>query len=398
MPQISKYLDIRRKDELHDFERYLTLENIDTRILRLPTNIREGGSLGGAAALTQLVNTWQNQSTSCILQTYLKPDAESSHEKFIFGLPSLAATYYAHQVFGLDTSDNIRQKLLAAAKPRVQAMANRRLRETSKGQKVEFLFFVGAKNEFHNTFYTRQPESSDLGDRQRHGQLISSPAEMNLLLEDCLKAIGARKRNKQWDILRKYLTMSNKPLGTAVHEIFRNTAEHGYLDVHAVKPSKGLRCFLLGLYQVSRDHLAEPKLLSITRPPAVRYFQDLSRSFHERAGKNITFLELSILDSGPGFAATMSDHAAGNNRELVANCFRKHQTAKPGRASGVGLFRVLAAVNELGGFIRVRTSTAEAFYASSSEYWPTMDPISYTEDDLPNVTGSLITLGIPVTR
>ena len=59
-----------------------------------------------------------------------------------------------------------------------------------------------------------------------------------------------------------------------------------------------------------------------------------------------------------------------NDVDLVARCFEKHQSAKLGNASGLGLNRVLRIIEDLNGFVRFRTSTAEAFFASGDKFDP----------------------------
>ena len=396
MTRRKTYLSIRKQDQILDFERYLGYKDLNERPFRLPNSIGEAGSIGRSASLAQLILTWQRQSIEPITQTYLTFDNHAAYERFVSNLHGLAATYFSNHVLATGSEHDIKTELLHAAAPRIRAMAYGNLVQTSRGKKIEFIFIHGATNEFHNTFYHRKPVGTELDDRQRHGQLIASPSQFNSFLRSCLGAFGSIPKNKRWKNLEYYLSIPEIPFGTIIHEIFRNTAEHAYLFDHNGTPHKDLRCLMVTLHQVSRDHLRDVRLLSVSRPEANRYFQALSRASGDYVRKYVDLLEISILDSGPGFAATMSARAAGDDRQLVANCFRKHQSVKLGPASGIGLYRVLSAVHQLSGFIRVRTSTTEAFYASTSDYRSDLDPLSYTNGGLSRVSGTLITIGIPL--
>lgn len=391
-----KNLFIGKSDEILDFERYLGLKDLGQRILRLPNNIYEAGSMGRSVALAQLIVSWSKQSTEPTLRLYFNTNNAAAFDYFSSTAHGLTAAYFSQNTRGTESQEDIRLKLLASALPRIEAMANQQLQATSKGRKIEYLFVHHAKNQFHYPFYVRTPRPEELLDRQSHGQLIGSPEQLNLFLRTCLKTIGARRSNKQWQSLEQYLGINNGPFGTLIHEIYRNTAEHAYLEQDGRIPYKGIRCFLLAFQEVSREHLQEAKLLSIPRPQAIRYFQNLSKLSLDHQRKHVGLLEVSILDSGPGFAATMSPHAVGSVEEVVASCFRKHRTAKIGSTAGMGLFRALHAIQSMGAFMRVRTSTAEAFYASSSEFHPDMDPLKYTSGGLPMISGTLITIGIPL--
>jgi hypothetical protein len=78
----------------------------------------------------------------------------------------------------------------------------------------------------------------------------------------------------------------------------------------------------------------------------------------------------------------------------VAKCFRKHQSAKGSLQFGRGLGNVIELVNELEGFLRVRTSSAEAFYTAGMK--PDMDPEDFVAGNLPKVEGTVVTIGIPI--
>lgn len=396
MNQNAKHLTVGKRDGILDYERHLWSHDMHKRILRIPNTLAEAGSMGRSAALAQLIVTWSKRSVHPVTKTFLSSNDLSSHEKFISTLPNLAAAYFSAEVLDSSSQNNIRPNLLKAARPRIHAMADQKLLDTCKGPTIDFTFIAKARTEFYDAFYTRKPELPDLLDAERHGKLICSAYSLNSLLYFCLDALGTLRRNQKGQVLRRLLDAQDIPFGTLIHEVFRNTAEHAYLDDHGGLPAKGLRSLLISSRHVSRKTLTDVNLLSVSRPSAIRYFHELSNRPSAASAENLRLLEISILDTGPGFGRSLLSSVTLTDKEAVANCFKKHQTRKTGPASGIGLYRALRAIQSLGAFIRVRTSSTEAFFASSPDFHPDMNPYSYVEGDLANVNGTLITIGIPM--
>ena len=85
-----------------------------------------------------------------------------------------------------------------------------------------------------------------------------------------------------------------------------------------------------------------------------------------------------------------------SEQALIELCVQKHQSSKPQKNAGVGIYRILSAVDTLGGFMRIRTSSAEAFYAATEGFSPEMPPTDFVHGGLAHVEGTLITIGIPI--
>ena len=111
----------------------------------------------------------------------------------------------------------------------------------------------------------------------------------------------------------------------------------------------------------------------------------------------VHILEISVLDTGPGFVATIAPHvdAKLGNSDRVAQCFLDHTSSKRGPNSGLGLGRVLSHVGDLDGFLRVRTSTTEAFFSSLSDT-RSAQPVPHVVGNLANATGTALTMAIPL--
>ena len=398
----SSTLAIHRDDGIADFERHLQRPDLGSRVLALPTSIRGGGALGRSVGLAQLVLTWAQRSDSPRARTYidnLRPDA---YRKFVLPLYGFAAAYFSHSITPRGIEDNIRMDLMRCSSDRIIAMSEGDLRKTAKGRKVEFILVRGARNEFHSLLYERTPTPKELKDREQHGRLVVDSNGMSNLLWRCLREYPLVSASYEHEYLIKQLNRKDNPLGQLLYESFKNTAEHAYLDINGKPPSRGMRSVTIAVQQVDRDEFKPSAVISSEWPAAAAYFERLRgkyRSPHDR--KHIDVLEISILDSGPGFVRTISrtqaeDQESPDEVSLVARCFKKHQSAKSGPSSGIGLSRILESIHDLNGFMRLRTSTTESFFAGGPDYSPTMNPIDFIRGELAGVQGTTLSISIPL--
>lgn len=367
-------------------------------VLRVPRKIRDAGSLGRSVSFAQMIATWAARSSQPHAFTTLPADGKIDHERFVSRLHGLAVAYYATRIIASDGITDLRRTLLDAATPRIIAMSKRQFDKAAKGPLAELVFVHNAQHQFHSSAYRRKPELAEVMDPQVHGELIVSPREMNAFVTKVLKTLNLTKR----DFLHidPLLNHSDIPLGHLLHETFRNTAEHAYLDLEGRIPSKGLRCILIATRSVGSAELQPPALVSGEHPQIGAYFESLCDRTTRGHRRLVSILELSVFDTGPGFADTIqrwdTQHWDTDDAIRVSHCFQKHASSKPGRNSGLGLGRVLRLVHELSGFVRFRTSTTEAFFSSHMALTPDSEPTPHIAKDLPKALGTALTIGIPL--
>lgn len=398
MPKTT--LLIQKKYGLQDFEKILQRPDLGSHVLALPQSIHDGGMLGRSAGLAQLVLTWaQHDDNPHRTQTYIENGNAHAYDDFVSSLHGFTAAYFSDAISPRTTGSNIRRDLRRQSVPRIEAMSRSDLEHTAKGRKVEFILARGAKNEFHRLLYKETPTEEEKLDREKHGKLIADPRDMSNLLRRSVHKLLLRSSES----LRSLLNRNGNPFGKILHESFRNTAEHAYLDPEGELPRRGMRSVTIAVQQVPRNAFTPSKVVSSVRPAAYDYFQSIKKWEDPKTPrKHIHVLEISVLDSGPGFAKTISRTTTSekchplDNVGLVAQCFKKHQTAKAGPASGVGLNRVLEAIHDLKGFMRLRTSTTEAFFAGGDGYDPMMEPTEFIEGRLAEVKGTLLVIGLPM--
>ena len=392
MPK-PRTLVLKRADGVRQFEQYLREIQLRKTVLRLPNTISAEAGLGRSVSLTQLIATWAECSTSPLALTYLQPNDQAAHEDFVSRLHGLAAAYYAQEVLAIDQTTDIRRSLLRTAVPRIHAMSTRQFQRAGKGTRAELLFVHGARRQFHSAIYRHTPTFAERMDPQLHGRSVVSARQMNALLHNILRALNLP--GKDFARIAPLLEPREVPLGTLLHEAFRNTAEHAYLDTQGRLPSRGLRCILIATRHAHPSELDPEALVSASHPGLDRYFDQLRQRVTDLGRKLVFMLELSVLDTGPGFAATMHQSRHRDDVERVEGCFVDYASSKPGPNSGLGLGRVLKQVRALEGFVRIRTSTTEAVYSGAPTQGNT-SPVPHVAGDLPNAVGTILTIAIPL--
>lgn len=390
-----KYLSVKSGDSPSQLEQYLEDPNFGKFDLHLPSKYEWGGRVGQLASIAQLVTTWADRCETPSLKLFTTNADTSYSTDLISRLPGLTAVYFSEHVSEEGSDKNIRFELLKRASPRIHAMWKRDYAKTSRGRTVELISVVGARREFLPALYCKPPLISDLLDRERHGQLVASAEDMAGLFRHFLKTLNPRSRSASFIADLKH----NNLIGVLLCEAYRNTAEHAYLTANGTIPQKGLRCVFSSIVSVERNRLGEvsPFSKNIRSSNVVEYLNHVACLERDYPREHVDFLEVSILDSGPGFASTMKQSIPETDEtSLVAKCFEIHRSRKPGRNSGQGLYKILSVVKELNGFVRIRTSTCEACFTALDELNEDLGPKPKICGQLAKVVGTLLTVSIPI--
>jgi hypothetical protein len=388
---------IKKSTTIAGFEELLATPRLGEHTLVVPNSISHAGAMGCAMAFTQFLLTWSRSSSNREIRTFLSPSDDDGHARFVQRIHGFAAAYYGRSLAAEgDSGEDIRRPLMRAARNRILAMHRADLGTTSRGSEIEMIFVSGAKHEFHGSLYSKAPNSAELADPESHGRLVRNKNDLNRFLENCFRALNVNTS----EVLKRHLLRTDLPFGSLLAEAFRNTAEHACSDPRGSKLEKNMRCVRVSRTQIARDWIESFNVGAPgARSSAEQYFTALAARYGARSSNNVDVVEISIFDSGKGFSRTMgASKALGDESdlELVRKCFLKHQSAKSQSTSGVGMYRILSAVSALGGFMRVRTSTAEAFYGGAENDTVAADPSSFVHGGMAPVEGTLITVGIPI--
>ena len=360
--------------------------------LRLPKSMSHGGVFGVDAAIAQLVITWARSHDQSVL--HLFADSESAPDQILqLGKTAagLAALIMSSKI-ETETHELIEKRAaLFVIRPLIEAMFTGDLRNTSSERgarpKVINLFSINfAKMEFIKPFYYGGASP----------QIHSHSAFASLL--EMSSALMHTRQDKQ------ALVRGGLPaLGSVLAELIANADQHSVTDVYGVKYKKGLRGTSVKASRIKKDE--------------IKAISDKESQFALFAMRNmlkdaeyLDFIEISVIDSGPGLARRwlsaklgspiedLSELSIAEEVQATLECFKKHVTTKDSATSGMGLHNAVQALNKLKAYIRLRTGRV-CFYQAFQGQDQVVDfnPKNWSGDtQLSAAEGTVFTICIPV--
>lgn len=385
-------MQISRKLNIYEIEDLYQSHGTDPN-LRLPNSMSHGGGLGVDAALAQFIVTWARTCEKSVLHLYASAGDDAIAQ--ITQLAQSAAGFFAlimcNEVHAQDHQVIDRRAALIAIRPLVDAMFEGELRYTAstRGARptVINLFSVNnAKREFIKPFYFDHALPK-----------VQPKSWFSTLVETSSKLMNAR--GDQGALLKAGLPA----LGSVLWELISNADQHAVTDVDGVKYKKALRGTSIKFNRMDRQDALE---YSANEPELARFILK-----HFLKAEMLDFLEISVIDSGPGLARrwltakekrpveSLETLSLEAELEATLDCFKKHVTSKPQSPnSGMGLHNAVQALNKLEAFVRIRTgrlSLHQAFQGSNEimEFAPST---RYGGRVLAAVEGTVFTICIPV--
>jgi hypothetical protein len=188
--------------------------------------------------------------------------------------------------------------------------------------------------------------------------------------------------------------VADRALGGFVYELFQNTFEHGRLD-RQNNTVRGLR------YVRLKKHIATNRADFLHRAegfPELQAYLDV----HTPTQGTFKFYEIAIGDQGLGiidrFLSTRPDFnppTASDRAILINQIIDQALSSKRGRSgAGYGLRNALRAVNELKGFLSLRTDAFWLHWSPSTNYGLKLIPVSGA-GDLAHVQGTHFSMLFP---
>ncbi|MBD8605165.1 ATP-binding protein [Pseudomonas sp. CFBP 8771] len=359
--------------------------------LRLPKSMSHGGPLGVDAALAQLVISWARAHETSELHLYA--GAESASEQISLlgrNAAGLAALIMSSYIVTEKHETIAKRDALTVIRPLIEAMYEGDLRNTAHDRgarpNVINLFSINfAKREFIKPFY--------YGGSTPH---IHSHASFASLIE-MSSALMHTKQEKN------FLHRSGLPaLGSVLAELIANADQHSVTDVYGVKYKKGLRGTSVKASRINNEDIQKHS----DKEPQFALF--VMRNMLK--GEHLDFLEISVIDSGPGLARRWLSAKKGVpvadlielplEEELSATleCFKKHITTKDSATSGMGLHNAVQALNKLKAYVRLRTGRVCLYQAfQGHDQVVEYNPKNWSGDrELMAAEGTVFTICIPV--
>jgi hypothetical protein len=324
---------------------------VETAEVKVAHNLRHA-HCGGLVSFVQLLVTWARlQGEAATVLPYVNGNAAAVVRGLVENLPGLAAVLVSATVSSGEA--NIDELARAAAHERLRGMNDGPLSATYKGPRVAMLCDDGSELRALRPLY--HGSSDGIG-------LLRSEAEFEELADDLLEAtVPSRRRD---------LAFNSEELGVFIRELFANTHDHARVDENGVPYARSLR----GLY--ISHHLIRPEDIDAIASDYDPLRQFLRMSSYRRASVTTQFLEISIFDSGPGWAArvmrraVMPDEDIGPEYAAVLRCFEDGFSTTKMFGRGMGLPRMLAHLKEQRGFIRLRTGRLSLYRSFATERGP----------------------------
>ncbi len=347
-------------------------------------------SAGGEAALIQVLLTWARHQGEAKLQFWAKADgALAEHEKLIERFYGVVASACADQYADVSGVGVDRSAVRPALLKRIAAFQSSKPHDAFRGPGWATLCVDHINRSTSYTLHENSgPAAGDLRTKEEFFAVVAGirratfPNKSALLGHDDITAIA-----------------------DMVYELFRNTEEHARIDITGHRVPRSIRGIFAHAHALAPNKLAE---FAGGFDPLRDYCAKLPRGPFAQAGNELAqspLLEISIFDSGPGFAPTISrkpitEMSSKEELAFVRDCFAKNATSKSKPGFGQGLTQVMKVLAEKRGFLRLRTGRLSLF-ADQSQPNAAVDGASLaqwkpTADDLPEARGSLLSLFIPV--
>lgn len=356
------------------------VQSLDTQgsnELAIPSAIVGVTSFCAEAALLQFVVTWarRNQSSAVAIFSGLDGAAEKFEANLQkqLGLPYvLAAWVLAAQLF--DSNRGILKRREAKGFAAfLDAMDNFDFQNThdTVESRVNLVCVQGSKREFIRPFYELFKSS----------WRVRPEGDVRVVIQDILAQLA-----ENWSA--KYLREVADPLAHLVRELVENSDWWSRADHRGVEYDKGVRAVTLRLRDIDDDnlhmfaggnsHIHSYLLHNLTTHDRVR--RDEQPSTHVGIVRKLTFIELTMVDSGPGLARrwlasrpenkqsvdNLQDVSLNDEEDAVIECFKKWRTTSGNSLRGVGLFSVASLLKRRNGFLRLRTGRLGFLFGTQS--------------------------------
>ncbi|HBO3409669.1 ATP-binding protein [Pseudomonas aeruginosa] len=387
-------MQINRKLNLYEIEDLYHSLGSDHN-LRLPISMSYGGGLGVDASLAQFIISWARKSDRSVLHLYAGADeATEQITRMAKTIAGFSALIMCSEVHTQDHEQIDRRQALLAIRSLVEAMFEGDIRNTAgtKGARptaINLFCINNAQREFIKPFYFGQPDPK---------ATLQPKSEFSTLIERSSALMNSK--HDRGALLRAGLPA----LGSVLWELISNADQHAVTDVGGHKYKRALRGASIKFNRLNRQDALG---YSDKEPELARF---LLKHFLKQTDV-LGFLEISVIDSGPGLARRWltakeerpleSLDSLSLDDELAATleCFKKHITSKAeAPTSGMGLHNAVQALNKLQAYVRLRTGRLSLHQAfQGSDHVMDFNPSVWRgERELAAAEGTVFTICIPV--
>lgn len=371
----------------------LARDPVMAREVLLPNNLRFL-HCGGAAALAQFLVTWSRTVDRGRLMTHAQSDEDGQIvENLVSTLPGLVGVLMASDVLTRHTTETLRAQAYDYARRRIEVMDEGDLQGSATGPAVTLLCADHTTKRSLKPLYNPSPNGA--------GNLRGE-ADFVALADSILdKTLGHARRS---DLSGE----DSEALGVMLRELFSNTHDHARIDPRGRPYRRSVRAIHCARHSLDDDTLKEVSGDFAPLGRHLKAIQDVSQQAIHRQ-----FVEVSIFDSGPGYAARMlanlrppGEVPLELERKAVMECFLQNVSTRERPGGGIGLTRILQRLKAHRGFFRLRTGRLSLFKDFSDSSTTNLAKSDFLLDDALRgdneshapVSGALLTLLVPIGR
>jgi len=240
--------------------------------------------------------------------------------------------------------------------------------------RVNLICVQGAQREFIQPLYHEV----------KNKMVVRPYADVRLFVQDILAQLASTWTGKK---LREVAA----PLAQLVQELMENADWWARTDETGTpyKRGKSFRVLSFRLVDIDDDNAAS---FGGSNHNLQNYLQTIlleqgesdggDSSSRKRSIKRSSFIELSVVDSGPGLArrwlssqdvqenklliSNLEDISIESEEKAVVDCFKKWSTSSHSSVRGIGLFSVARMLREKNGFMRLRTGRLAYLFGTQS--------------------------------
>jgi len=351
--------------------------------LKIPTKMRYLAA-GGEASVAQLIVSWAQKVGTPYLQTYISDSSDDQLAEFPRRFYGLIAALCADTIGGTPATVDVTEPLKKAAIQRLTELMGSNPKEAYRGPTAEIVCADHLGRESPYLLYQSLPEGGHRLRSRENFRLLADWLFRHTMPIEYQQAINP---------------IASQAIGGMLFELIKNTEDHALVNAAGNLLDISIRALKTSHSSITPSDLA--RIVADFEPLAT-----YCTSLRAPAGSAQTHLfELSILDSGPGFAPSLTgksltELSIEEEEQAVRHCFSR-STSKNHDRFGQGLPHVLRLLRQERGFLRLRTGRL-SFYVDFSlpdiaEEGP--DALrTWRSDDLAPVGGSLLTILIPMIR
>ena len=319
-----------------------------TNGLQIPTRLKFL-TAGGELSWIQLLLTYSQMfPESSSLQTYAKTGNDIQVDRFCRRLYGLVASLVVSKITTNDGLTDLTAAYRSNAYKRLKRLQTDEPYEATRGPSVDVVAVDHLSRGLPTSLYRRNYDG--LPELRSRTEFIDL-ANYLVVQTDRYHKVPSRS-----EVV--------KALGNILFETFKNTDDHAITDVYGNRLPVSVRLFQASILTPTKEIL---ETVATNYAPFRKYFsrwQDYSEL------RQIPFLMLSILDSGPGFAqrwtrAPTDQLSLTEELDAVRACFT-HGTSKGHSRFGQGLPLVYSLLRRYNGFLRLRTGRLSLYYDSRS--------------------------------